>query len=71
LLTPTGIAVGGNPQGSSYRFTDTTARPGQTYYYWLETRPQGHIHGPLIVDYRAPVPGGIKLFLPQLSRASR
>ena len=68
LLTPNGILSTGNPDGSAYQYVDTDVTLGNTYYYWVEIRPQGDLHGPLVVPYLTPDAGASKLFLPQVVR---
>jgi hypothetical protein len=60
----------GSPVGTSYRSVDTTARPGVTYYYWLqeldinfETAEYGPVRAQL------GFPGRIRLARPRLSPA--
>jgi protocatechuate 3,4-dioxygenase beta subunit len=68
LLTPNGIASRGDPEGASYQYLDATATLGKTYYYWVEVRPQGDLHGPVVVPYLTPDAGALKIFLPNVVR---
>lgn len=61
--------------GSAYRFVDSTAQPGQDYFYWIEEIKEDgyrHRHGALQLD----LPGGqgdepTPLYLPAIFSAER
>ena len=58
----------GSPMGASYRFVDSTARPGVTYYYWLQaldTNFQAEEYGP--VSAQLELRARIRLVRPRLA----
>ncbi len=67
LLAFVPAAAPGSTAGASYRYVDTTAAPGRTYWYWLEdvNTAGGHtLHGP--VSARAAL--RLRLWLPLIRR---
>ncbi|MGB9724374.1 MAG: hypothetical protein ACPL7G_10820, partial [Chloroflexia bacterium] len=54
----------GGGEGAVYNFLDTTARPGQTYFYTLEDvdlNGRRTAHGPAVIAYR-------QVYLPLVGR---
>jgi hypothetical protein len=67
-LIPT-QAFPGSPAGSTYTWTDDTARPGLTYYYWLEdvdVYGLRTLHGPAVATLADEAP--YRLYLPLVNR---
>ncbi|MCO6449869.1 MAG: carboxypeptidase regulatory-like domain-containing protein, partial [Caldilineales bacterium] len=67
LLTPEAIPVIGSPTGSGYEYLDASATPGEVYYYWLVTDPQGVEYGPIIAAYLTPG-SGKPIYIPLVVR---
>ncbi|HIC88063.1 MAG TPA: hypothetical protein EYP04_01480, partial [Anaerolineae bacterium] len=54
--------------GAEYLYTDTNVKRGVTYWYKLETVPDGQIFGPVSITWDDPGPGGFRVFVPFISR---
>ncbi|MCX7852012.1 MAG: hypothetical protein N2383_04435, partial [Caldilineales bacterium] len=55
------IAAANNPNGASYEWADLSAAPGVTYWYKLESLPDGQLFGPVSVGQEE---GLKRLFIP-------
>ena len=65
LLTPAPVTAAA---GSAFRFVDSTAQPGQTYWYWLEDTYDGQRYGPQSASVPAAPVMRVRAFMPLVVR---